>query len=232
MNKIIDILGILLPALIVILGIIRIFIDKPKGVNSLTIFFGLLLLIIGIVRYYEFSWKKSANADMKSSPLTVSKHSEEFNKSLENILTASEKINDAFLENDTSKINIAARELQTALDSLKIDELKADSLIYETALQPYNNTKSEVSSIILDPSINEKKGSLNIYYNELFALLSTVRYDISKLYWLQCDNAFGEGIPGNWFSKTEKSENPYGQKNCAEIKTTLNFLPSDTTKKQ
>lgn len=54
MKKIIDILGIVLPALIIILGITRVFMTKTKGVNGLTMLFAILLLLVGIIRYSAF----------------------------------------------------------------------------------------------------------------------------------------------------------------------------------
>jgi Protein of unknown function (DUF3347) len=229
MKKMIDILSIVLPALIIILGIIRIFVKKTRAVNGLTMFFAILLLITGLVRYFVYpGGGRSQGNDPKPPPLTVSKHSEAFNQSLENILNAYYGMTDGFVNGDTSVINNSGNNLKTALDSFKVEELKQDSLIYETALQPLQNIKSEITSIIADPSINEKKGSLNILSNELFALLSTVRYDLALLYWQECGAAFGEDKPGNWISKTEQSPNPYGQKDCAEIKTKINFVPADT----
>ena len=233
MKKIIDLLGIILPALIIILGIIRIFVQKTRGVNGLTMFFAILLLMIGLVRYFVYpGGGGSHNNEPKPLPLVVSKHSEIFNQSLENVLNAYYDMADGFVKSDTGVINQSGNNLKIALDSFKVEELKKDYLIYETALQPLQNIKSEIASIITDPSIAEKSGSLNILSNELFTLLSTVRYDLAKLYWQECTSAFGEDKPGNWLSKTEQSANPYGQKNCAEIKTNINFVPADTTKKQ
>lgn len=230
--KVIDILGIVLPAFIIILGIIRIFVQKTKGVNGLIMFFAVLLLFIGLARYLFFPGScSSKESGSKTSPLAVSRHSQSFNQSFENMLNAYYKMTDSFAGNDTAAINQSAIYLQSALDSLKIEELKIDSLIYQTALQPYNNLKSEIVSIIADPSIVEKRGSLNIFSNELLTLLSTVHYDLAKLYWLECDRAFGEDRPGNWLSRSEKSINPYGRQNCAEIKSTINFVQADTTKK-
>lgn len=232
-KKIIGLLAILLPALIILLGIIRVFMQKTKGVNGLTMLFAILLLLVGLIRYYVFPDKDSAGGDnTKAIPLTVSKHSEAFNLSLEKVLTAYYQLTGDFVSADTNRIAQSAAVLKTALDSLKIDELKVDTLIWQTALQPYENTKAELAAIIADPSLVEKKASLNILSNELFTLLSTVRYDVAKLYWQECNAAFGEDKPGNWISKTEQSVSPYGQKDCAEIKTTLNFVPADTTKKQ
>jgi Protein of unknown function (DUF3347) len=233
MKKIIDLLGIILPALIIVLGIIRIFVQKTRGVNGLTMFFAILLLVIGFIRYFVYPGAGgSHNNEPKPLPLAVSKHSEVFNQSLENVLNAYYTMADGFVKGDTSVINQSGNNLGIALDSFKVEELKQDSLIYETALQPLQNIKSETASIIADPSIAEKRGSLNILSNELFTLLSTVRYDLAKLYWQECVSAFGEDKPGNWLSKTEQSANPYGQKDCAEIKTNINFVPADTTKKQ
>jgi hypothetical protein len=232
-KKIIGLLAILLPALIILLGIIRVFVQKTKGVNGLTMLFAILLLLVGLIRYYVFPDKDSTGGDhTKAIPLTVSKHSEAFNLSLEKVLTAYYQLTGDFVSADTNRIAQSAAVLKTALDSLKIDELKVDTLIWQTALQPYENTKAELAAIIADPSLAEKKASLNILSNELFTLLSTVRYDVAKLYWQECNAAFGEDKPGNWISKTEQSVSPYGQKDCAEIKTTLNFVPADTTKKQ
>ncbi len=233
MKKVLDILGIGLPVLIIILGFIRIFVQKTRGVNGLTMFFAILLLVIGLVRYFVYPGGGSShNSEPKPMPLTVSKHSAAFNLSLENVLNSYYILTDGFIKEDTSAINQSGNNLKIALDSFKVEELKQDSLIYETALQPLQNIKSEIVSITADPSIGEKRGSLNILSNELFTLLSTVRYDLAKLYWQECTFAFGEDKPGNWLSKTEQSANPYGQKDCAEIKTNINFVPADTTKKQ
>ena len=165
MKKIIDLLGIILPALIIILGIIRIFVQKTRGVNGLTMFFAILLLVIGLVRYFVYPGGGSHNNEPKPLPLAVSKHSEVFNQSLENVLNAYYGMADGFVKNDTAIINQSGNNLKIALDSFKVEELKKDSLIYETALQPLQNIKSEIASIIADPSIAEKKGSLNILSN-------------------------------------------------------------------
>jgi hypothetical protein len=231
MKKIIDILGILLPALILLLGMIRLFTKKRKGHNALTMFFAFLLLLVGLIRFVFFAGSgRSGDSDPKQVPIPVSKHSAAFNQSLENVLNAYYKMTDGFINNDTTAINQSGIVLKTAIDSFKVDELKKDSLIYVTALQPLENIKSEIVSILSDPSMDEKKGSLNIFSNELFNLVNTVHYDLAKLYWLECPSAFGEDRPGNWLSRDEKSANPYGQKDCAEIRTKINFV-QDTTKK-
>lgn len=232
-RKIIDLLGIILPALIIILGIVRLFVKKTKGVNGLTMLFAIVLLLTGLIRFFIFgsSGGGSHNSGPKPPPLTVSKHSAAFNQSIENVLNSYFSLTASFVKNDTSFINRSANDLRVALDSFRIEELKADTLIYETALQPYGNAKAEVASIIADPSMAEKRSSLNILSNEMFALISTARYDLARLYWLECSKAFGEDKPGNWLSKSEQDVNPYGQEDCTEMKDKIDHVPADTTQK-
>jgi hypothetical protein len=231
MKKIIDILSILLPVLIILLGITKLFLKKTRAVNGLTIFFAFILLLGGLIRFYVFPDRSGGSSGPKPIPLSVSKHSEAFNQSMETVLTHYFALTNAFGTNDSTAVNRTAVELRQALDSLKVDELQVDSIIYQTALQPYENTKAEVTAIAADPSFDEKRSSLNIFSNELFSLISIVHYDLSKIFWFECESAFGENKPGNWLSKAEESENPYGRKDCRELKTTINFVAIDTTKK-
>ncbi|HET9429622.1 MAG TPA: hypothetical protein VFO70_00535 [Chitinophagaceae bacterium] len=232
MKKFIDILGILLPALIILLGIIRLFVKNTKGYYSVIMLLAVLLLFLGIFRYYAFPDKQSSHSGTKPPPLAVSKHSNAFNQSVNAILLTYNKLTDAFAANELTDINRSGNEVKLALDSLKIEELKVDPLIYETALQPYQNAGIAANLLISESTLPKKREALNSLSNELFALLSTVRYDLEKLFWLECVNAFGEDKPGNWLSKTEQSSNPYGQKDCSEVKTTINFMPADPTKNQ
>lgn len=232
MKNIIELLGIILPALIIILGIIRVFAKKTQGINGLTMLFAILLLIIGFIQYFIFKDSSSGNNEPKPPPLAVSKHSAVFNQSIEKVLNAYFRMTDAFVNNDISAINQFGNELKTDLDSLKLEELKADTLIYETALQPFDNAKAEIASIVADPSIDEKRGSLNIFSNEFYTLLRTVRYDLAKVYWKECPFAFGDSKPGNWLSKTEETLNPYGKEDCAIVRSMINFVPADSSKNE
>lgn len=232
-KQILTLLGIVLPALILLLGITRLFVKNTKWIGGLTMFFAFILLLIGVARYLFLpSGGGSSDNGPKPVPIAVSKHSDVFNRSIEVVLSSYINLTDALSGNDTSAIAKAGSQFKNSLDSFKIEELKVDTLIYQTALQPFENVKSETASVISDPSINEKRGSFNILSNELFSLLSTIRYDLAKLYWHECEKAFGEGNPGNWLSKNEEEKaNPYGIEDCAEVKTTIDFVPvADTTK--
>lgn len=246
MKKALDILAIVLPLLLLLFPLIRrICFGKIKKADStvsgqpgiLRFFrtlFIIVLLLIGIIHYLFFGEGNFKNSDPKLEPLAVSKYSASFNESLQNVLNTYFDMTDAFAGNDTAAIHKTAMALKEAFDNLKIEELKKDSIIYLTALDPVSIAKAELESILLDPSIEEKRGSLNVLSDNLRNLLVVVKYDLAKLYWQECDQAFGEDKPGNWLSRTTVSKNPYSLKNnqpCGAAKDTLNYMQKDSTDK-
>lgn len=234
MAKILNILSIVLPFLIIVLGLTRYYSDGKRNFGGTITFFAVLLLLIGLFRYFFIGngGGGSSHSDPKPESLSVSKHSETFNNSVTTVLTAYYKMTEGFVNSDTSTISISGNALKIALDSLKIDELKKDTIIYETVLDPYNNAKTELTAILADPSLDEKKGSLNILSDNLRNLLVIVKYDRAKIYWNECPTAFGEDKPGNWLSRNIESRNPYTKEpDCGGPKDTIKFdLPVDTTK--
>lgn len=235
MKKIIEILGIVLPALIIVLGIVRIFVRKTKGVNGLTMLFAILLLVVGLLQFFIFGNQNSSNnSGPKPPPLAVSKHSEDFNKSISSLLSAYYDMTEGFVNWDTVVISKAGDNLKVAFDSLNLDEIKKDTLIYQTALDPFNNAKNELEAILADPSLAEKRRSLNILSDNIRNLLVIVKYDGAKVYWQECPMAFDGDKPGNWLSNTKNVRNPYlGTKDpkygnsmleCGGPKDTINFV--------
>src|SRR5678815_669398 len=93
-----------------------------------------LVLIIGIITWYYAVGKENRAFDnSKATALKVSKHSKEFNESMQAVMDNYYKMTEEFIKGDTLLINESAAKLKTALNSLKMDELKTDSAIYETA---------------------------------------------------------------------------------------------------
>jgi len=190
------------------------------------------ILIAGIlVWYYGVGNEKRILDNSKATALKVSKHSVQFNEAMENIMTSYYKMTSGFVAGDTVSINKNAGRLNLALDSLKLDELKKDSSIYQTAAIFWDNAKTEVAGMVTDLSLQAKRESLNLLSNELFTLLLTIHYDLSKLYWQECSSAFGDDTAGNWISESEQSKNPYGKADCAVVKKVINFMPGDSSVK-
>ena len=190
-----------------------------------------VLLVAIAITYFSYIKKEGHQDEAKQKALAVSKHSAAFNESIEEVMNAYYRLTEGFVQTDTVVVNRHAAELKTALENLKIDDLKKDTVIYETALGSWDNTKNEIQGMLGDPTLDTKRESLNLFSNELFTLLLIIHYDLAKLYWQECPSAFGEDTPGNWISQTEHSIDPYGKKDCASVKKVINFMPADSLKK-
>jgi hypothetical protein len=197
----------------------------------------ILLLLAAFVAYIFFRSRNRGPKGPAPVPLSVSKHSESFNRSAENVLHAYYQMTGGFVQEDTLVISRHAAELKSSLDSFKIDELEKDTIIYETAQDPLGNAKAEIKSILSDPSWGERKGSLNILSDNLRNLMLIVKYDRAKIYWQECPVAFDDRNPGNWLSPAPEVENPYlgmhskyekGSKEYGGPKDTINFTVTDT----
>jgi len=204
---------------------------------------GILLLLFAGYIWYSFKSGKKRVKGPKPVALAVSKHSPVFNQSVQTVLDAYYSISEAFVNWDTTAITKHTNEMKTALDSLKVEELKVDTTgIYETALDPLANAKNETANILKEPSIETKRTAFNNLSENLRLLFIVVKYDQGKLYWQECPMAFGDDQPGYWLSKTDAVRNPYlgtshpkykdGMLNCGGPKDTINFMVPDTTEKK
>lgn len=192
-----------------------------------------LILAIAGIWFFAFRGKKNESSDPVARPLTVDKHNATFNESVGKMLDAYYAMTEGFVNWDSNTVNTKAKELKTALDSLKMDDLKKDTVIYQTALGSWGDAKAETEGLLKDVSLDEKRLSLNTLTQELFDLLRTVRYDQSKIYFQECPMAFNEDQPGDWLSKSKEVRNPYlgtkhpkykdGMLSCGGPRDTLNF---------
>ena len=250
MKKIVDILAIVLPIMLIIFGLFRIVGNKSqkspsvkmKMLNWLSMLTAVLLLLLGIGRYLFFGGNSSNNSGHDPVPIGVSKHSDLFNNSVGSVLNAYYKLIEGFVNWDATAVNRYGNEIKTALNNLKIEELKVDTTgIYESALDPLANAKTEAGNILNNSAIDAKRTSLNVLSENLRLFFIVVKYDREKIYWQECPMAFGDDKPGYWLSRTKAVRNPYlGTKHpeykdkmleCGEPKDTINFMMPDTGKK-
>ena len=201
---------------------------------------GIILLLLAGYIWYTFKSGGKGPKGPKPVSLAVSKHSPAFNQSIQSLLDSYYSLSEGFVNWDTAAIVRYGHSLKTALDSLKVEELKVDTTgIYESALDPVANAKNETDNILKELSIDKKRTAFNLLSENLRLLFIVVKYDQGKLYWQECPMAFGEGTTGNWLSKTDEVRNPYlGTKHpeykddmlhCGGPKDTINFMIPDTT---
>lgn len=187
-----------------------------------------------------FNKKKESVQDEKLQAITVSKHSETFNQSLETVMNSYYNLSEAFVNWDTAAVSKASQEFKTALDSLKIKEIEKDTLIFESAFGTLDNAKVELGALMQEPTLDKKRIGFNMVSQNIYDLLRTIRYDNSKIYFQECPMAFDDEKPGNWLSKTVDVRNPYlgtkhpkykdGMLHCGGPKDTLNFITAAPAK--
>jgi len=200
----------------------------------------ILILVLAGIWLIFFKGKKETASEDRQQPVAVSKHSDVFNISAQKMISSYYNLTEGFVVWDTNSVNKYARELKTNLDSLRLDQLQKDTVIYQTATGVLGNAKSEVDGLLRDGSLDEKRLALNSLTQYIYDLLRTVRYDQSKIYFQECPMAFGEDQPGNWLSKTAEVRNPYlgtqhpkfkdGMVNCGGPRDTLNFMLKEPAK--
>ena len=203
--------------------------------------FLILLLLVAAYLIYKYAFKKDEPKGAAPQSLAVSAHSEAFNTSVDAMLKNYFAMTDGFVNWDSSAVNKNAAALLESVGKLDMEDLKKDSIIYQTALSPVENLKSNAGAIISEGDWTAKRYALRDLSDNLRNFLITVKYDADPVYWQECPMAFGEGNSGNWLSKDEAITNPYlGKKDpkygasmlsCGETKQKIDFSVPDTTQK-
>lgn len=182
----------------------------------------LAVVVLAFGAWWLFFKDKSNNDTPKQGALKVGKHSTEFNQSVGAIVTEYLSLKETFVNADTSKIKAQERKFVSAIDSIKIDELKKDTTgIFQSAQLLIGDIVSNANAILKETDITEMRQDFRMVSENLFPLLKTIRYEGEKLYWQNCPMAFGEGKDASWLSNTEKIINPYLGKNHPEFKGTM-----------
>ncbi len=188
----------------------------------------LVFILVGAWFLFFKTDKKPANTKSEeSTKMVVTKHSAEFNKSIDNMVNAYINLKNAFVEWDTTAAKQDATSFLASIDSLKLDELqKSDSLIFLGVQQNVNDIKSNAQPILQENDIKEMRQDFSMVSENLYPLLKSVGYEGQKLYWQNCPMAFGEDKSANWISNTSEIINPYlgkkdpkyksGMLNCGE----------------
>lgn len=171
--------------------------------------------------------KKPEEAYQPLKPLMQSANSPAFNQSFQEILTAYFSLKDQLIAQNDSGINQSARVLKISVDSLKLSECKADSIILSTALTYTSSISDETIGLVGETDRKEKKKAFQLISDQLYDLIRTIRFDQAVIYHMYCNAAFPDQGAG-WLNYSPKILNPYEpvqQPNCGVIKDSLDFRP-------
>ena len=190
----------------------------------------LLVIILAVAGFlaYKFFWKKDDSvAQDKQKPLSIGENSGTFNESYDKLLTAYYGVKDALVASDTVKANKAAKELATAADSLKLDEIKGDStgVIKETAKNYSGTITGSALGLAGEKDIELKRKEFEMLSDAVLNLTRTVQYSGQKIYYLFCPMAF-DNKGAYWLSNVSEIKNPYfGDKmlTCGSVQDSLDY---------
>ena len=193
------------------------------------------LAIIGVASWYIWETRKKPKDETPEQlPVAVSKYSPDFIRSVDNALEDYYILSESLVRWDSVHVNENASELKKSLKDVKFDELKKDTLIYQTAASFIQNFDTNLDAFVQKADIAEKRHLFNSLSQNLYDLLRTIRYDGGKVYLQECPMAFNDTEPGIWLSKTSPIRNPYlglhhpkyksGMLECGETKDSLTFF--------
>lgn len=180
----------------------------------------ILVLILGIVGYYWYMFSRSGggNSGVKQEAIALKKHSPEFNKAVATAMDAYFAMSAAFVDADTAKVKLAAKNFVQLLDSIPMDELKKDTAnIYETAIALFNDVKTNAADILVVNDLQQMRQGFSNVSENLRPYFTVINYEGEKMYWQNCPMAFGDDKGANWVSKTTEVINPYLGKNHPEF---------------
>jgi hypothetical protein len=192
-----------------------------------------LLAAAGFAAYW-FLIRKPQNSggnEVKAQAIATKSHSNKFNASVTNIMSAYFGMQNAFIEADTAKAKDNCKQFIALIDSVDFNEMKDDSAsIIQNAKMFFSDAKANAQSLLSQTDITEMRKDFGVISESLYPAFKTINYS-GTVYWQNCPMAFGEDKPANWISNTKEINNPYMGKNhpqykgsmlhCGELKETI-----------
>lgn len=194
----------------------------------------LLVALVILIGLRKKDNKPGEPSPPKEQPLAVSKYSDSFKLAVNTILENYYALSEGFVNWDSGVVQSKAAELSYLMDKLSLNEIRKDTLIYETASSYQAGFKTDLETISAAiTSMEEKRRSFHSFSQNLFDLLRTIRFDAAKVYVQECPMAFNDNESAIWLSKTPQIRNPYlglhhprykgGMIDCGETKDSLRF---------
>ena len=189
--------------------------------------FLLLVVLAGFCLYWFVFRSKSRGDDgPKQQPLTLKKHSLQFNTSVVTAMNAYFEIQHALADADTLKAKDACKKFIGLTDSIPLAELKKDTAsIFETAQANVTDAKMNAESLLKQTDITEMRQDFRMLSEILYpSFFIAINYEGPKMYWHNCPMAFGQDKEASWISNSTEVVNPYLGKShtdCGEIKDTI-----------
>ena len=186
--------------------------------------FAILLIAAFALYWFKFRTTEPTTPEPpKQAPITLKKHSESFNKSVDSVVNTYLAIKDALVNEDSVKAKADGITFVELLNHFPIEELKKDTAsIFETAKMNVVDIKSNAESLTKQTTISEMRKDFNMVTTMMYpSFFKAINYEGKKLYYANCPMAFGEGQEANWISNSAQIVNPYLGKVHPTYKATM-----------
>lgn len=193
-----------------------------------------MLAILGFsIYWFVLRNKESKPEETKQAPITVKKHTEAFNVSIDRLMNAYYGVKDAFVEADTAAAKENTVTFIALLDSIPVAELeKDDDMIAETAKATIADLKTNATSLLNQTDITEMRQDFRTVSDMLYpGFFKMINYEGPALFLQNCPMAFDGDKDANWISNSSEIVNPYLGKshpkykgtmlNCGEVKDSI-----------
>jgi hypothetical protein len=195
----------------------------------------IVLALIGVLAWWLLETRKKPKDETpEQQPVVVSKYSLGFRNAVDTVLNNYYILSEAFVNWDSTSIPQHVNALETNIDRVPFEELKKDTVIYETAKTYIDGFKNDLSAIESQGDITSKRRAFHTFSDNLYNLLRVVKYDGAKVYVQECPMAFNDTEAAMWLSKTGDIRNPYlglhhpkyksGMLECGEVRDSLAFM--------
>lgn len=195
----------------------------------------LLVVVLATGAYFLLGNKnKQAQAESpKQQPLAVSKNSEGFNQSFNQLLADYFGLRDALVDWDTARTSQSAQQVAASVGKIPLKEIKGDTSLIATAQSFADGIVAESKAIGGENTIEGKRRSFYTLSENLYNLIRTVHYDQAVIYHMTCPMAFNDNEEASWISNSSKIVNPYlgkkhpkyagGMLGCGSVEDSIDF---------
>jgi hypothetical protein len=177
--------------------------------------------------------KSAVETEEKAQSLSLKKHSDAFNQSIDSILNAYLSISDGLVNEDTLKVKASSVKLTQLLSTIDTVELKKDTAaVFVTVMSTISDMQYNLQELQKQSDLQEMRKCFKNLTDVMYpAFFTSLQYEGGTVYLQNCPMAFEDEIPANWISNHPEIVNPYLGKNhpvykssmlhCGEIKDSL-----------
>lgn len=193
------------------------------------------LALIGVLAYFLLYSKRSKphGDEVKGPAAVAARYPVAFTDSVKGFLENYYALSEAFVAWDTLAVHRATGALRASLQTVKLDNLKKDTVIHETAVSYLAGLNEEVNRLEGAKDITEKRRVFHTVSQNIYDLLRTLKYEGGTVYLQECPMAFNDTETAAWLSKSPELRNPYlglhhpkyrsGMLECGETKDSIAF---------